>query len=115
MSQHLLLHCLVPTGFLMFTTTSWAEQETATAIVAYAMAYGGFAQMVAGVLEVSGYADSALQRGSWQQWASLRSSYLCMAAQSQRLENQLIPVLISHLHSLLCSARVLLFPSSPCS
>jgi succinate-acetate transporter protein len=36
----------------MFTTTTWAEKETATAIIAYAMAYGGFAQMVAGVLEV---------------------------------------------------------------
>jgi succinate-acetate transporter protein len=36
----------------MFTNTSWAEKETAAAIIAYAVAYGGFAQMVAGVLEV---------------------------------------------------------------
>lgn len=28
------------TGFLMFTTTSWAEKETGTAIIAYAMANG---------------------------------------------------------------------------
>lgn len=38
----------------MFTNTSWAEKSTATAIICYAIAYGGFAQMVAGVLEVSG-------------------------------------------------------------
>lgn len=36
----------------MFTNTSWAEKETTATIIAYAVAYGGFAQMVAGVLEV---------------------------------------------------------------
>jgi succinate-acetate transporter protein len=38
----------------MFTTTTWAEAATTSAIISYAMAYGGFAQMVAGVLEVRG-------------------------------------------------------------
>jgi succinate-acetate transporter protein len=39
-------------GFLMFTTSGWAEAATSTVIICYAMAYGGFAQMVAGVLEL---------------------------------------------------------------
>lgn len=36
----------------MFTTTGWAEAASLSAIISYAMAYGGFAQMVAGVLEL---------------------------------------------------------------
>lgn len=36
----------------MFTTSGWAEAATSTVIICYAMAYGGFAQMVAGVLEL---------------------------------------------------------------
>lgn len=37
---------------LMFITTSWAEEATIAAVVAYACFYGGFGQMVAGVFEV---------------------------------------------------------------
>ena len=47
------VNCALCAAFLMFTTTSWAEASTTTTIITYAMAYGGFAQMVAGVLEVS--------------------------------------------------------------
>jgi succinate-acetate transporter protein len=37
---------------LMFITTGWGEDATIAAVISYAMFYGGFGQMVAGVFEV---------------------------------------------------------------
>lgn len=38
---------------LMFVVTSWGESAAMAAVMSYAVFYGGFAQLVAGVLEVS--------------------------------------------------------------
>jgi len=37
----------------MFIDTEWAEAATISAMMTYAIAYGGFAQVIAGILEVS--------------------------------------------------------------
>lgn len=37
---------------LMFITTGWGEDATIAAVISYAIFYGGFGQMVAGVFEV---------------------------------------------------------------
>lgn len=36
----------------MFIDTEWAEAATISAMMTYAIAYGGFAQVIAGILEV---------------------------------------------------------------
>lgn len=40
------------TVMLMFVTTEWAEAPTIGAVITYAVFYGGFGQMVAGVFEL---------------------------------------------------------------
>lgn len=44
--------CCCCSVMLMFITTTWAEDATIAAVIAYACFYGGFGQMVAGVFEV---------------------------------------------------------------
>ena len=55
---------------LMFITTTWAEDATIAAVLSYAIFYGGFGQMVAGVFEVRGCptAKGKLGRASTASW-----------------------------------------------
>jgi succinate-acetate transporter protein len=50
------------TFFLMSVDTLWSGKVFVGAVIGYAYAYGGFAQMVAGVLEVRVWTGAALLR-----------------------------------------------------
>lgn len=64
----LLPFCMLPpVVMLMFITTTWAEDATIAAVISYAIFYGGFGQMVAGVFEVC----TTLAAGNFSQVSAL--------------------------------------------
>lgn len=67
---------LPPVVMLMFITTTWAEDATIAAVISYAIFYGGFGQMVAGVFEVC----TTLAAGNFSQVTALEwLKQLCTA------------------------------------
>ena len=45
---------------LMFIDTKWGEEAMLASVISYAVFYGGFGQMVAGVFEVGSTAPEAV-------------------------------------------------------